>query len=176
MIRLHGKNFEPYLEEDIIQERVRELALEINEDYKEKSPIILCILSGSFIFTADLIRHFTFPLAVEFVRYSSYAGTKSSGQITKMLGLKSDIASKDIIIVEDIIDTGFTLFNALKELRRKKPASIKIASLLLKPTALQHDVPCDYIGFRIPDEFVVGYGLDYDELGRDLPSIYKLKI
>ena len=172
---LHDKSFSVYIDEETIQKRVKSLADEINNDYQGRSPTILCILSGSFIFTADLVRYFNFPLTVEFVRYSSYEGTKTSGAITKMLGMKSDIAGKDIIIVEDIIDTGFTLSTALTELQRKKPNSVKIASLLLKPEALVHDVPCDYIGFNIPNEFVVGYGLDYDELGRDLRAIYKLK-
>lgn len=172
---LHDKSFGVYIDERKIQDRVKSLADEINHDYRGMSPTILCILSGSFIFTADLVRHFNFPLCIEFVRYSSYEGTKTSGTITKMLGMKTDIAGKDIIIVEDIIDTGFTLSTAITELKRKKPNSLKIASLLLKPEALVHDVPCDYIGFKIPNEFVVGYGLDYDELGRDLPAIYKLK-
>ena len=174
-VRLHDKSFEIFISKNQIQERVQSLSNDINRDYQDKMPIILCILNGSFIFTADLIRHFTFPLTVEFVRYSSYEGTHSSGKITKMLGVKSDIENKDILIVEDIIDTGFTLSNAILELKKKNPLSVKVASLLLKPDALNHDVPCDYIGFEIPNEFVVGYGLDYNELGRDLPEIYKLK-
>ncbi len=174
-IKLHDKTFETYLPESQIQEAVKRLAEEINKDYQGKKPIILSILNGSFIFTADLVRFFNFPLTVEFVRYSSYKGTTSTGTITKMLGMKSDIKGKDLIIVEDIIDTGFTLHNALKDLRAQEPASIKIASLLVKPKALKHDVPCDYVGFNIPNDFVVGYGLDYDEYGRDLPAIYKLK-
>ncbi len=174
-ITLHDKTFEIYLEESEIQTAVKRLAEEINKDYQGKKPIILSILNGSFIFTADLVRFFSFPLTVEFVRYSSYEGTSSTGRITKMLGMKSDIKGKDLIIVEDIIDTGFTLHNALKDLRAQEPASIRIASLLVKPKALKHDVPCDYVGFNIPNDFVVGYGLDYDEYGRDLPAIYKLK-
>lgn len=174
-IKLHDKTFETYLPESQIQEAVKRLAEEINKDYQGKKPIILSILNGSFIFTADLVRFFNFPLTVEFVRYSSYKGTTSTGTITKMLGMKSDIKGKDLIIVEDIIDTGFTLHNALKDLRAQEPASIKIASLLVKPKALKHDVSCDYVGFNIPNDFVVGYGLDYDEYGRDLPAIYKLK-
>ena len=174
-IRLHDKTFEIYLQKSEIQTTVRRMAEEINKDYQGKKPIILSILNGAFIFTADLVRFFNFPLTVEFVRYSSYEGTSSTGKITKMLGMKSDIKGKDLIIVEDIIDTGFTLHNALKDLWAQEPLSIKIASLLVKPKALKHDVPCDYVGFNIPNDFVVGYGLDYDEYGRDLPAIYKLK-
>ncbi|NND34795.1 MAG: hypoxanthine phosphoribosyltransferase [Saprospiraceae bacterium] len=175
LITLNDKTFEIYLTEAEIQARVKALADRINVDYKGRKPIVLCILNGSFIFTADLVRHFNFPLTVEFVRYSSYRGTESTGRVTKILGMKSEIAGKDVLIVEDIIDTGYTLSNAVKELMRQHPASVKIASLLLKPEALKHDVACNYIGFSIPNKFVVGYGLDYDELGRDLPSIYQLK-
>lgn len=174
-LTIHDKQFDVYINEETIQERVKSLAEQINEDYKGRSATILCILNGSFIFTADLVRHFNFPVNLEFVRYSSYEGTKTTGKITKLLGMKSDIMGKDLIIVEDIIDTGYTISTAITEIERKKPNSIKIASLLLKPEALIHDVPCDYIGFEIPNEFVIGYGLDYDELARDLPSIYKLK-
>ncbi len=174
-ITLHDKTFEIYLQESEIQDAVQKVAEQINKDYQDKKPIVLSILNGSFIFTADLVRFFNFPLTVEFVRYSSYEGTTSTGKITKILGLKSDIKGKDILIVEDIIDTGYTLHNALKDLYAQEPASIKIASLLVKPKALKHDVPCDYVGFNIPNDFVVGYGLDYDEYGRDLPAIYKLK-
>jgi len=174
IVTLNDRQFELYLHEDKIKERVASLAAEINRDYKDKSPTILCILNGSFIFTADLVRYIDIPIALEFVRYSSYEGTSSTGTVTKMIGMKSDIADKDLIIVEDIIDTGFTLSTALSELSRKQPRSLKIASLLLKPDALQYDIPRDYIGFEIPNEFVVGYGLDYDEYGRQLRSIYKL--
>ncbi len=174
-ISLHNQTFSLYLDEQKIRERIIELARNINEDYQGKSPIILCILNGSFIFTADLVRHLDFPLTIEFVRYSSYEGTSTTGRITKIMGLKSDIEGKDVLIVEDIIDTGLTLSNAIKDLLKSNPASLKVASLLLKPSALIHDIHCNYIGFRIPDKFVIGYGLDYDELGRDLPEIYQLK-
>jgi len=138
-ITLHDKTFEIYLQESEIQDAVQKVAEQINKDYQDKKPIVLSILNGSFIFTADLVRFFNFPLTVEFVRYSSYEGTTSTGKITKILGLKSDIKGKDILIVEDIIDTGYTLHNALKDLYAQEPASIKIASLLVKPKALKHD-------------------------------------
>jgi len=173
-IQLHDKKFGIYLSEEEIQARIKALAAQITTDYADKQPIILSILNGSFIFTADLVRYFDFPMTIEFVRYSSYEGTASTGQVTKMLGMKSDIKDQDVIIVEDIIDTGRTLHHALQDLRDQQPRSIEIASLLVKPDAAIHEVPCKYIGFSIPNDFVVGYGLDYDERGRDLPSIYKL--
>jgi len=174
-IQLHDKEFGIYIKEAMLQARIKELAAQITQDYSDKQPIILSILSGSFIFTADLVRHFDFPMTIEFVRYSSYEGTSSTGQVTKMLGMKSDIKGQDVIIVEDIIDTGRTLHHALKDLNVQEPKSLEIVSLLVKPDAAIHDIPCKYVGFDIPNDFVVGYGLDYDELGRDLPSIYKLK-
>lgn len=174
VIQLHDKSFGIYIHEDMLQKRIKELAAEITEAYQDKQPIILSILNGSFIFTADLVRYFDFPMTIEFVRYSSYEGTSSTGTITKMLGMKSDIRDQDVIIVEDIIDTGRTLHHALQDLEALDPASLEIVSLLVKPDAAEHDIPCQYVGFDIPNDFVVGYGLDYDELGRDLPSIYKL--
>ncbi len=174
-INLHDKEFEVFISKEEIDDINNELGNLINKDYEGKSPIILSILNGSFIFAADLVRTFNFPLTIEFVRYSSYEGTESTGKITKILGLKSDIEDKDLLIIEDIIDTGATLHRALKDLWSKKPRSIKVVSLLLKPDSLKHIVPVDYIGKSIPNDFVVGYGLDYDELGRDLPAIYKLK-
>jgi len=173
-VHLHDKKFEIYLGEHELQTRIKELAFRITQDYKNKQPIILSILNGSFIFTADLVRYFEFPMTIEFVRYSSYEGTKSTGEITQMLGMKSDITDQDVLIIEDIIDTGRTLHYALQDLKKQNPKSLEIVSLLVKPDAAIHDVPCRYVGFNIPNDFVVGYGLDYDELGRDLRSIYKL--
>jgi hypoxanthine phosphoribosyltransferase len=173
-VKLHDKSFEIYLSEERLKHRIIELAQQINKDYKGKTPVVLSILNGSFIFTADLVRYFNFPLNIEFIRYSSYHGTTSAGTVTKLFGMKSDIKDKDIIIIEDIIDTGLTLSEAIKDLQTQSPKSIKVVSLLVKPDALKYEVQKDYIGFNIPNDFVVGYGLDYDELGRDLPAIYKL--
>ncbi|MEL6390523.1 MAG: hypoxanthine phosphoribosyltransferase [Bacteroidota bacterium] len=174
-IQIHDKSFEPYLTAESIQQRVAALGKTLSHDYEGRSPIVLCILNGSFIFTADLVRAMHLPVRIEFVRYSSYSGTSSTGQITQIMGLKSDLKDEHVIIVEDIIDTGFTIASALRDLQKSNPASVKVVSLLLKPDALRHEVPTDYIGFEIPNDFVVGYGLDYDELGRDLPAIYRLK-
>jgi len=174
-VRIHDKEFEIYIDEDQISQIIKNLSSAINVDYMYKQPIVLCILNGSFIFAADLVRHFSFPLKMEFVRYSSYEGTETTGTVTKILGIKADIKDQDIIIIEDIVDTGLTLSRAIKELWSYEPNSIKVVSLLLKPEALEYDIPVDYVGKDIPNKFVVGYGLDYDELGRDLPAIYKLK-
>ena len=174
-VTLHDKEFVPYLSKEELANRIKELGQSISIDYADKQPIIMCILSGSFMFTADLVRHFDFPHQIEFVRYSSYSGTSSTGQISKIIGMRADVKDRDILIVEDIIDSGFTMATAIRELHMSEPKSVKVASLLYKPAALKHDVPLNYIGFEIPNDFVVGYGLDYDELGRNLDSIYKLK-
>lgn len=175
IISLHDKKFVRFIGSEEIAQRIQMLAERINADYAGKEPIVLSILNGSFIFAADIVRYFNFPLKIEFVRYSSYHGTGSTGIVKKIFGMKSPVEGKDILIIEDIIDTGLTLSQAMQDLHNQKPASLKVVSLLLKPDALQHDVHVDYVGFEIPNEFVVGYGLDYDELGRDLPAIYKLK-
>lgn len=173
-VRLHDKTFERYLTSQEISDKTRELARRINDDYTGKSPLVLSILNGSFMFAADLVRYFDFPLVIEFVRYSSYDGTGSTGTVKKIFGMKTPAKGQDILIIEDIIDTGLTLSQALKDLQDQQPASVKVVSLLLKPDALKHKIPLDYVGFEIPNDFVVGYGLDYDELGRDLPSVYRL--
>ena len=174
-VTIHDKSFDIYISSDEIAEINRSLAEQINPLYKGKEPIVLCILNGSFIFAADLVRNFDFNLKMEFVRYSSYEGTGSTGTVTKILGLKTELKGKDVILLEDIVDTGLTLSKAMKDLWSQEPSSIKIVSLLLKPEALQYDIPVDFVGKSISNEFVVGYGLDYDELGRDLPAIYKIK-
>ncbi len=174
-VTLHNKSFNIYISDEEIAQINQSLAEQINPLYIDKVPIVLCILNGSFIFAADLVRQFNFNLKMEFVRYSSYEGTGSTGTVTKILGLKSEIKGKDIILIEDIVDTGLTLSMAIKDLWSQEPNSIRIVSLLLKPEALKYDIPVDFVGKSIPNKFVVGYGLDYDELGRDLPAIYQLK-
>ena len=157
-----------------IQQRVAELAADINKDYAGNQPLVLSLLKGSFVFTADLARHMSCPMEIEFVRYSSYSGTSSTGVVTEVIGLTTSVEGRDVLIVEDIVDSGLTILSALESLKKKSPKSIRVASLLLKPDALKFDVPIDYIGFRIPNDFIVGYGLDYNEFGRDLPGIYRL--
>ncbi len=176
VITIHGQRFKKFISRHEIDQKTRELAERINADYRGKTPIVLSILNGSFIFAADLVRYFDFSLKIEFVRYSSYQGTDSTGSIKKILGMKSPVKGQHILIIEDIIDTGLTLSHALKDLRDQKPASVRVVSLLVKPDALQHDVHIDYVGFNIANDFVVGYGLDYDDLGRDMPNIYKIDV
>jgi len=173
-VSVNDKDFEIYLSKDDIQGRIWDLGNQITNDYHGKSPVIISILNGAFIFTADLVRYIELPLMIEFVRLSSYHGTSSTGAVKRLMDLNMDIAGRDVLIVEDIVDTGLTLSQFLIDIKAKNPASVAIVSLLRKPEALTHDVHIDYLGFDIPNEFVLGYGLDYDEVGRELPHIYKL--
>ena len=155
-----------------IEAAVKRLAGEIRQDYRGKHPILIGILKGSFVFMADLIRSLNFPLEVEFIRLSSYGrGTESSGKIKVVQGLRSSIKGRDVLVIEDIVDTGFTTAFLLDYLRRKKPASLKLCALTDKPSRRQVPVTIDYLGFTVPDKFIVGYGIDWDEKFRYLPDI-----
>jgi len=174
-IKVLDKEFEPYLSEEIIQSKISELAIELNKEYAGKRPIFLSILNGSFLFTADLFKQITIDAEVCFIKLASYKGTTSSGNVITAIGLDANVSGRDIIILEDIIDTGKTLHHFLPQLESSQPASIKIAVLLNKTEALAYPVKVDYACFDIPNKFVVGYGLDYDGYGRNTKEIYQLK-
>ncbi|HMG67110.1 MAG TPA: hypoxanthine phosphoribosyltransferase [Chitinophagaceae bacterium] len=173
-IRVHDKDFEIYLSEAVIQERVKSIAGMIDREYRDKRPLFIAILNGSFIFAADLFKYLTIDTEISFIKLASYKGMKSTGNVITSIGLDVDLFQRDIIIIEDIVDTGKTLFNFLPKLKDHQPASLKIAALLHKPDATQFPLTIDYIGFSIPDKFVIGYGLDYDGLGRNLREIYQV--
>lgn len=174
LIKVHDKTFETYLSEDTIQKRVQELAAAINKDYAGKRPMFIAILNGSFMFAADLFKHLSIEAELCFIKLASYKGLKSSGNVVTSIGLEDDIFDKEIVIVEDIVDTGKTLHNFLPKLEHQQPKSLRIATLLHKSEATEFPLKLDYIGFDIPNKFVVGYGLDYDGLGRNLKEIYQL--
>ncbi len=174
-IKVLDKEFEPYLSEQLIQEKITSLAQQLNEEYAGKKPIFLSILNGSFLFTADLFRQINIEAEVCFIKLASYKGTKSSGNVITAIGLDANVNGRDVIILEDIIDTGKTLHHFLPQLASSNPSSIKIAVLLNKTEALAYPVKVDYACFDIPNKFVVGYGLDYDGLGRNTRAIYQLK-
>lgn len=174
-IKVLDKEFEPYLSEEIIQSKISELAIALNKEYAGKRPIFLSILNGSFLFTADLFKQITIEAEVCFIKLASYKGTTSSGNVITAIGLDANVSGRDIIILEDIIDTGKTLHHFLPQLESSHPASIKIAVLLNKTEALAYPVKVDYACFDIPNKFVVGYGLDYDGYGRNTKAIYQLK-
>ena len=174
-IQILDKTFVPYLSETAIQEKITELADQLNKDYAGKRPIFLSILNGSFLFTADLFKQITIEAEVSFIKLASYKGTRPTGNVITAIGLDANIKDRHIIILEDIIDTGKTLHHYLPQLDQMQPASVKIAVLLDKKEALQYPVKIDYACFEIPNKFVVGYGLDYDGLGRNSKAIYQLQ-
>ncbi len=173
-VRILDKNFSEFLTEKEIQKRIEELAVEINRDLAGKEVVFLGILNGAFLFAADLFRRIDFPARISFIKLASYQGTSSSGLIKELIGWNEDIKNKTIVVVEDIVDTGNTLERIVDELVIRKASDIKIAAMLYKPAAYTKKIPLDYIGFEIPNDFVVGYGLDYDGFGRNLTSVYTL--
>ncbi|MCM1292564.1 MAG: hypoxanthine phosphoribosyltransferase [Bacteroides sp.] len=170
-----GLTFVPYLENDKIIERVRQLGQQITEDCKGQRPLFLCVLNGAFPFASDLFRSVDLPDAeISFIRLKSYEGTSSSGVVKEVLGLDEDIEGRTVIVVEDIVDTGRTISKLVDDLKTKNPLDVKIATLLFKPESLQANVNPDYVGFEIPSDFIIGYGLDLDGLARNLPDIWVL--
>ena len=172
MIRIKDKDFEISIRRDEIEERIAAIAERMNKDYEAKCPLLVAILNGAFIFAADLVRHLTFEHEIQFAKFSSYEGMSSTGKVKELIGLNIDIADRDIIIVEDIVDTGVTMSNLIPKFREKGARSIEIAALLVKPEKLTVDLDIKYCAMEIPNDFIVGYGLDYDGLGRNYPDIY----
>jgi hypoxanthine phosphoribosyltransferase len=173
-IKLHDKTFDTYLSEREIQEKVQSIAEQLNRDYKDKKPLFIAILNGSFMFASDLFKYLEIEAEICFIKLASYKGMKSSGHVITAIGLDQELYGRDVVILEDIVDTGKTLHEFLPKLDHQQPRSLKIASLLHKPGATQFPLQIDYLGFSIPNKFVVGYGLDYDGLGRNLKEIFQL--
>jgi len=172
---INNKEFEQYIERNQISDRLNELAEQIDADYAGKSVVMLAVLNGAFIFAGDLIRLLKVDAEVSFVKLKSYRGTASTGEVQTLIGLMHELKDREVLIVEDIIDTGRTMSKLLEMVWEQSPASVKVCTLLVKPDVFKNKYRLDYVGFSIPDKFVVGYGLDYDELGRQLPDIYKIK-
>jgi hypoxanthine phosphoribosyltransferase len=173
-VTVRDKTFELSISSETIQKRIEELAGKISVDLKGKCPLFICVLNGSFIFTADLFKRISIEAEISFIRVSSYQGMQSSGVVKSIVGISDSLAGRTIVIVEDIVDTGDTAIYLIDEIKKQNPEKIYFASLLLKPKALRHDIKVDYTGFEVPNDFLVGYGLDYDGLGRNLQDIYKL--
>jgi len=164
------------IEEQKIHEKVKDLAKNISVDYKGKKPILIAVLKGSFMFLADLIRELTIDIELEFIELSSYGNsTESSGEVKVIKWLTKEINNHDIILIEDIVDTGLTVSTLLKKLEDHNPSSIKVCSLTSKPARREIEVPIHYLGFKVPNKFIIGYGIDYNEKYRNLPEIYYLK-
>jgi len=175
LITLHDKVFEPFILEDEILDRIGTMGAILSTEYADKNPLIIAVLNGSFMVAADLMKSISIDCEISFVKVSSYHGTTSTGRVDELIGLNTAIRGRHIILLEDIVDTGVTVDKVLKLLSAASPASVKTCTLLFKPDAFKGKKTPDYIGFSVPELFVVGYGLDYDELGRNLRDIYKLK-
>ncbi len=173
-MRIKDREFDQFISEAAIAERVQMLAQQIDRDYADEPPVLVAVLNGAFVFTADLVRRLSIPAEVTFIKVKSYQEMQSTGQHKEFIGLEVPIRNRPVIIVEDIVDSGNTIRYLTQQFSEQAPRSIAVASLLFKPQALVHDLKLDYVGFEIPNDFVVGYGLDYDGLGRNLRSIYSL--
>ena len=172
-IKIHDLYFEPYLAAKDIQQKVDEMGVALTKRFQGKNPLFIAILNGSYIFAADLTRACSIDCEISFIRLSSYSGTGSTGVVNTLIGLQEEVKDRDVIIIEDIVDTGTTMEYFLDELKQKNPASVTLVTLLLKEDVFQNRFPVDVIGFKIPNRFVVGYGLDYDGHGRNLKAIYQ---
>jgi hypoxanthine phosphoribosyltransferase len=173
-IRIRDKTFTLHLSASHIREKVEEMGDRISEDLKEEKPLFIAVLNGAFMFAADLFRALSIDAEITFVKLASYEGMRSSGKVSTAIGLDKDLHNRTVVILEDIIDTGTTLHQFLPEIKSQNPRKLILASLLSKPGALQYAVKPDYLGFAVPDKFLVGYGLDYEGWGRNLPDIYQM--
>ncbi len=173
-ITIKDKIFSVSIPSEEIQKRIGELGAQITSDLKEKNPIFIVVLKGAFLFAADLLKKVNLDCEITFMRVASYAGTQSTGHVKNLIGLSEDIKGRSVVIIEDIVDTGDTVVYLLDELKKHNPSEIRVASLLLKPKALKHNLEIDYVGFEVPNDFLVGYGLDYDGVGRNLNDVYKI--
>ena len=174
IIQVLDKKFQPYIKAEEIRKQVAGLAARMNKDYAGEKPLFIAILNGSFMFASDLFKELTIEAEICFIKLASYKGTKSTGNVITSIGLDESLKGRHVVIIEDIVDTGKTLYEFLPQLLNQQPASLKIAALLNKPDALAFPVTIDYLGFEVPDKFLLGYGLDYDGLGRNLKEIYQL--
>ena len=175
-VTIQDKCFETSIPEAVIKQRVREVAKRIDTDFEGKNPLFLAVLNGAFMFAADLLREVTIPCEISFVKLASYQGTTSTGTIKEVMGINEDLTGRHVVIVEDIVDTGLTMKRMIETLGTRNPASISVCALLVKPDKLQVDLDLKYVALRIPNDFIVGYGLDYDQQGRGLKDIYTLRV
>jgi hypoxanthine phosphoribosyltransferase len=173
-VKLHDKEFSKFISFEEIQAAIEKITVRINADYTGKKPLFVAVLNGSFMFAADLLKKVNIDCEISFVKLASYHGISSTGSVTELIGFTENVEGRDIIILEDIVDTGLTLEKVIEIFKHKNCASLKIATLLLKPEAFKKDYKVDYVAIEIPNEFIVGYGLDYDGLGRNLKDIYKV--
>lgn len=174
IVKIKDKTFKTFIPESEIQQRVKAVAEKLNRDMDGKNPLFLAVLNGSFVFAADLMRYITIPSEISFVKLASYQGTASTGEVKEVFGVTEELHGRHVVIVEDIVDTGLTMKRMLETLGTREPASLHICSLLVKPDNLQVSLDIEYAAMEIPNDFIVGYGLDYDQQGRSLRDIYRI--
>ena len=174
LIKIHDKTFEPYVSAEQLNQIAERMASEVYQDLQESCPVFIAVLNGSFMFAADFVRHYKGECEISFVKMASYEGTQSTGKIHQLIGLSTPVEGRDVVILEDIIDTGNTLEEIYRLFENQKVKSFRIATLFFKPDAYKKDLKIDYVGKPIPNRFIVGYGLDFDEIGRNLPQVYQL--
>ena len=173
-IKIKDKSFRVSIPEAEIKTRVKALAEQMSKDLEGKNPIFLAVLNGAFIFAADLMREMTIPCEISFVKLASYQGTTSTGKVKEVFGINEDLSGRTVVIVEDIVESGQTMKQMIESLGTRNPESVRICTLFFKPEKLKEDLNLDYVAFRIPDDFILGYGLDYDGLGRELKDVYTI--
>ena len=173
-VKIKDKTFEVSMPEAEIKARVKELALEMSHDLEGKNPLFLAVLNGAFIFAADLMREMTIPCEISFVKLASYQGTTSTGKVQEVIGINEDLSGRTVVIVEDIVESGQTMQRMIESIGTRNPASVQICTLFFKPAKLKAELKLDYVAFRIPDDFILGYGLDYDQAARGLKDVYTL--
>jgi hypoxanthine phosphoribosyltransferase len=174
IVQVHNKYFKPFISEDTIQKEVERIAFEMNKNLAGLDPIFLGILNGAFMFASDLYKQLTFPCQITFLKLASYSGTQSTGTVKQLIGINLDLKDRVVVVLEDIVDTGVTLETIIRQLSGYQPKEIRVATFLHKPDATVREVKLDYVGMRIPNDFILGYGLDYDGYGRNFKEIYQL--
>jgi len=175
MIQLHDKQFVPFISAEEIQFAIKQMAAQIEDDFVDETPVFIGVLNGSFMVVSDFVKKYKKPCEVSFVKMASYEGTTSTNEVKELIGLNQDLEGRTVVVIEDIVDTGNTIAELKELIKKQNVKHFKIATLFLKPDAYKKDVKIDYVGIRIPNKFIVGFGLDYDGLGRNLPEVYQLK-
>jgi len=174
IVKIKDKSFRISIRETEIKQRVKTLAEEMSHDLEGKNPLFLAVLNGAFIFAADLMREMTIPCEISFVKLASYQGTTSTGKVQEVIGINEDLEGRTVVILEDIVESGQTMKRMVEQVGTRNPASVKICALFFKPDKLQENLSLDYVAFNIPDDFILGYGLDYDQAARGLKHVYSI--
>lgn len=175
MIQLHDKEFVPFISAEEIDFAIKQMAAQVEDDHLDEVPVFIGILNGAFMVVSDFMKHYKGQCEVSFVKMASYEGTSSTGELKQLIGINQDLAGRSVVVIEDIVDTGHTIEELKAMFKQQNVKHLKIATLFFKPEAYKKDIKIDYVGIRIPNKFIVGYGLDYDGLGRNLPEVYQLK-